>query len=335
MVKIMKTKRMFGLGLLCACLVLGVQAAPTVSIQDTALMPGETGTVAVSITDVANLGTAQLDIGFDPRVVQVTGVGSGDFDVGGEGLANINNADGTVRLGAMQLGSAGLDGTVLVCTLTLEAVGGAGASSPLTIIKAELTEDTPETVYIQASLEDGLIRINGAGAPASTPTPDGSADPEPTPTEHAALITSSLQAALNQADSSDKIQVRITGNLAALIEHLDTGDTAYTLTTSANTVSCALPPSDIPELAKKPFVTSIDLDSGQAEKQPTATQTAAAQASLSQTPAPEETAAAAPTQASAAVAEGTAGTQAGAAAPGFSVWLAACGVLLFFCISRR
>ncbi len=330
----MKKERIFCLALFCACLVLTVQAAPSVSIQDATLAPGETGTVAVNITDVTNLGTVQLDIGFDPGVVQVTGIGSGDFDVGGEGLANINNTTGTIRLGAMQLGSAGLDGTVRVCTLTLEAVGGAGASSPLTIIKAELTEDTPETTYIQASLDDGLVRIAGTQASATTPTPDAGDDPEPTPTEHAALITSSLQAALNQADNSEAIAVRVTGNLATLIEHLDTGDTSYTLTASANTVSCSLSPPDILELAKKPFVTSIDLDSGQAQEQPAVTPTTASQESVPTNPAPEETTApstVSPTadQAGIAAAEGT------PAAPGFSIWLALCGMLLFFCIFRR
>ncbi len=342
MVKAMKQERIFGLVLFCACLALTVQAAPSVSIQDTALAPGGSGTVAVNITDVANLGTVQLDIGFDPGVVQVTGVGSGDFDVGGEGLANIDNAGGTVRLGAMQLGSAGLDGTVLVCTLTLEAVGSAGASSPLTILKAELTEDTPATTYIQASLDGGLITIAGAQTASLTPTPDnsGGSDPGPTPTEHAALITSSLQAALNQAGSSGTISIRVTGNLAALIEYLDTGDTPYTLTASANTVSCSLSPADIRELAEKSFVTSIDLNSGQAQEQPAATATTASQGSVSGTPAPEETAAAstAPptaTQASVALAEGTSAAHTSAAAPGFSIWLALCGMLLFFCIFRR
>lgn len=307
---------------------VAVQAIPTVSIQDIALNPGETAVAEVSVAGAENLGTIALDLAYNPAVVQVTGVNGGSFDTGP--LSNYNNSLGTARIGAFQIQSPGLEGAVTVCEVGIEAVGAAGASTSLTIVSATLTDATPAGAEIEASLRSGQITI--AGTPTPTPDSDGS-DPEPTATPHAALVTESLRERIDRTGAGEGIPVVVTGEVAALIEYLETGGVGYALSESPNTVTCTVPTATITDLAEQTFVAVIDLGgvSGAAATTPEPTYLSAAASGAAGEATPTVTAASTTVVTPSFTAirsTESPETPASTAVPGFSIWLALAGVLL-------
>ncbi len=315
--------------LVCLAYATGaVQALPTVSIQDITLTPGETAITRVTVSDVTDLGTIALDLAYDPAVMHVTGVSGGGFDTGP--LSNYNNTFGTARIGAFQIQNAGLAGTATVCEIAIVAVGAAGSSTPLRIVSATLTDATPAGAQIEASLRSGQVNI--AGTP--TPVPEsGGNDPEPTATPHVALVTKSLRERMDRTSATGTIPIAVTGEVAALIEYLETGSIDYALSESPNTVACTVPPATITDLAQQTFVTIVALGtvSGSPAATPEPTDVYVAASGATDEPTPTAvTASTATTTGSTA----SPTTSASTAAPGFSIWLALAGVLLVFILRR-
>ncbi len=124
----------------------------TVSVEDVDVEMGESVIVPIMITDVKDLSGCAIDFEYDPSVVHVTEVTSGDLQL----LAsNVDNGTGWMYANAAD--PAGLDGAVVFAYVQLTAVGGMGDESLLDITVDQLLD----TGYnpIEHAVTDGLFTI--------------------------------------------------------------------------------------------------------------------------------------------------------------------------------
>ncbi|MDY6959744.1 MAG: cohesin domain-containing protein, partial [Halobacteriota archaeon] len=159
-------------------LSLFVSFVPSALAQDTAISigdgsvdPGESVTVPVMIRNATNVGVVDINITFDPTVVNVEVEEiyvdvldkwfiTSDFD---NPIPVIDNTTGFARIGAFQSENPGLNGDVGIVNLILTAVGDAGSFTTFDITVNELKEATPEGIDIPATVEDSMFTIRGDG----------------------------------------------------------------------------------------------------------------------------------------------------------------------------
>jgi len=151
--------------------VLSVVGPATVS-------PGDTFVVDVNVTGTADLYAFQLDLAFDPTVLEATGVSEGAFLPGGGTTfflpGSIDNTGGTVSFNSDTLLSAisGVsgDGTLLVFDFTALGSG----TSPLTI-ENEILLDSGLN-FISDTTEGGSVTVQGqtGGGGGGTNVPEPS-----------------------------------------------------------------------------------------------------------------------------------------------------------------
>ena len=127
-----------------------------VAIGDAVAMTGENATTAIVITNIINLGTADITLTYNQSVVHVIAVNESDFDFMG---TEIDNVAGRTRIAAFQTLSGGLNGTVVVANVTLSAVGSGGDSAALNLAINELKEASSEEVSIPASVHNGSFTV--------------------------------------------------------------------------------------------------------------------------------------------------------------------------------
>ena len=131
-------------------------AATTVSIENVFVEPNGNVTASIMISNVTNLGVADINLTFNQSVVQVSGAANSGFDYLN---AVINNSIGVARIGAFQISSPGLNGDIKLADVLLNAVGSAGEASLLELSIIELKEvSTPETP-IYATVDNGIFAI--------------------------------------------------------------------------------------------------------------------------------------------------------------------------------
>ena len=88
---------------------------------------GDTATLSVVVDDVVDLAGWQLDIMFNPRVLEAVSASEGDFLSGGEGNTffvgdNIDNVNGKITgVSAALIGTGGSSGTGILLEVTFEA----------------------------------------------------------------------------------------------------------------------------------------------------------------------------------------------------------------------
>ncbi|RLG23326.1 hypothetical protein DRN77_04760 [Methanosarcinales archaeon] len=127
-----------------------------VTIGDAVAMTGENDTTAIVITNITNLGTADITLTYNQSVVHVVAVDGGDFDFMG---TEIDNVAGRTRIGAFQTSSGGLNGIVRVANVTLSATGNGGDFTPLNLTISELKEAGSEEITIPASVNNGTFTV--------------------------------------------------------------------------------------------------------------------------------------------------------------------------------
>jgi hypothetical protein len=150
----------------------------TISIGDVDALIGENVTTTIIISNIINVGTADITLTYNHSVVHVTAVDSSDFDFMD---ATIDNPSGITRIGAIQATSPGLNGNVRLANVTLKAVGGAGESAILNLTLNELKEAGPEEISIPATTHNGTFAIAEVTLPEVTnPIANPSAIPEDT-----------------------------------------------------------------------------------------------------------------------------------------------------------
>ncbi|HIC92398.1 MAG TPA: hypothetical protein EYP21_10145, partial [Syntrophaceae bacterium] len=131
------------------------------------LAPGANTTVPIminNITDPNGVGSATIELYYNPSVVHVTNVANGDFDLV---IQNINNTIGVTSIGASKFG-AGLTGSANIANVTLQAVGIEGERSPLNISILLLKNATPQQGDIPANPVNGTFFIIDQTPPSVT-----------------------------------------------------------------------------------------------------------------------------------------------------------------------
>lgn len=147
------------------------QAAISVSTETVPANDTTTVTVTADATDVAGY---QVNLTFDPGVVQVERVaGSETFD---SPVSNVNNDEGWVFLTQSKV--EGTDDPVLA-RITFAAVGGNGTSSTVGFVGDDTMLNDAESQTIDAELRPGQIRVTDDDLFAQNTSTDGQ-DAEPT-----------------------------------------------------------------------------------------------------------------------------------------------------------
>ena len=153
----------------------------TISIGDADALIGENVTTSIIISNIINVGTADITFTYNQSVVHVTAVNSSDFDFMD---AVIDNSSGITRIGAFQTSPGGLTGSVRLANVTLKAVGSGAESSTLNLTINELKEAGPEEINIPATTQNGTFTIIETTPPVVTnPTANPLSIPEDTDSE--------------------------------------------------------------------------------------------------------------------------------------------------------
>jgi hypothetical protein len=128
----------------------------TISIGDADALVEENVTTAILISNIINVGTADISLTYNQSVVHVTAVDSSDFDLMD---ATIDNSQGLTRIAAIQAASPGITGDVRLANITLRAVGSGGDSCTLNLTINELKEADPDEISIPATTHNGTFTI--------------------------------------------------------------------------------------------------------------------------------------------------------------------------------
>jgi len=132
----------------------------TVSIGNVSLAPQASTTIPIMITkDTAqNVGSARINLTYDPTVVQVTSVeGNEFFDV-----FESNIIDGTVSMTGMN--STFLTTPIKFADVTVKAVGNVGDYSPLNLTINELRDEYGSEMYPR-EVSNGSVSITAVAVP--------------------------------------------------------------------------------------------------------------------------------------------------------------------------
>ena len=134
-----------------AFFLISAATATTVAIANASADPGVTTTTTFTAYEVQNLGNFGITVTYDPNVVNVTGIAGGP----GVGVFSWERiASGQVRFYTLNMGLTepipSLSGDVLLATLTLQAVGSEGDTSPLTIEIGQLVDNEGDPISTTA-----------------------------------------------------------------------------------------------------------------------------------------------------------------------------------------
>jgi len=111
----------------------------------------------IRIDNVTNLGSADLNLTYNPSVVMVVNITRGDFDFMESNLER--KSYGFVRIGALQTANPGLNGSVIFAWVTFKAAGNMGEISSLNISVNALKDATPQCKPIPYTVNNGLFTI--------------------------------------------------------------------------------------------------------------------------------------------------------------------------------
>lgn len=132
----------------------------TVSIGNVSLPPHASATIPIMITNdtAQNVGSARINLTYDPSVVQVTGVeGYEFFDI-----FTSNIIDGTVSMVGMNWTS--LTTSIKFADVTVKAVGNPGDYSPLNLTIIELKDESGTPIYPR-EVNNGSVSITAVAVP--------------------------------------------------------------------------------------------------------------------------------------------------------------------------
>lgn len=153
--------------------------------------PGTTFSVAITVADISELRSYEIDMSFDPAVVEVQTVEQGAFLQGTSPVTlgpEIDNEAGTVTFGALGMGSGPWpSGSGQLASLTLRAV--ADGVTALSLRDVGLYD--AEAAAIPTAVEHGQVQVGDEAMPGGTPT----GAPTRTPTREAAVTATATSAA--------------------------------------------------------------------------------------------------------------------------------------------
>lgn len=135
-----------------------------VQVGEVTLGPGETGRVALlatGVTDADGVGGFELQVNYDPTVVNVVGVLAGDaaFTTStGYIIANPDNTAGVLRIVGIQPQIPGPVGELVLAYLEVKAVGNPGAVSALDLLINGLIDSQGFYILTQAVVGQVSLR---------------------------------------------------------------------------------------------------------------------------------------------------------------------------------
>jgi len=158
-------------GILMLTAIPGLAAQSNViSIGDAVLDPGNSTTIPIMIYNATDVAGVELNLRYDPDVVNVIGAEQGDF-TSWFALDDSNAGDGWVKITTYVKGG-NLSGDLIVANVMLEAIGSPGDSSPLNLEVIDLAD---QYGYSKEFVTDDRIFSIPEMAPAPVPalTPFG------------------------------------------------------------------------------------------------------------------------------------------------------------------
>jgi hypothetical protein len=189
---------------------LGATDQPTVTVSDVETAPNGTVTTDISTT-AEDVSTVELNMTFDPGVVEVSDVTKGDLS---QTTPSFDNENGWLSISGLDL--AGVDSPTLA-VVEFKSVGSAGTSTSVAFKELESTitdssnDDIPVSydsgsVSISESFDafelDGAEVINQYGELNATSIPEGEAVQNENVTLRATLV--------NTANSAESVDVEFT-----------------------------------------------------------------------------------------------------------------------------
>jgi len=152
-------------------LVFPVSGA-TVTIGDYAVAPDGSVVAQMIANNVTNLGSATVNLIFDPSVVHVTSVAAGTGNAMTLGLiSNIDNSSGFAKISIGSL--TGLSGDVIIANFAMDAVGREGTSSPLDIEIVSFSDASVNGYNIPVTPVKGTFTITASGTPRNSASGGG------------------------------------------------------------------------------------------------------------------------------------------------------------------
>jgi hypothetical protein len=127
-----------GLFIILLSVFVSAASAATISIGNGTAEPGKTVVVPLMINDVADAGSVEVNLTYNPSVVIPINIINSDFDMPPQDLP-VDPESGYIIINAMQF-ATGLNGNVKIGDITLRAIGDEGESSPLNLADAILQD---------------------------------------------------------------------------------------------------------------------------------------------------------------------------------------------------
>ena len=160
---------------LCMMFIGVVSADSTIGIDSGS---GDT-TMPLYVANGTNVGSIQVNLTYDPSVVNVTGVTGSNMD---NMLANLEHAnDGCVRIIAYQSNSPGATGDFIIAQVAFKPTFNSG-TCPVNIDVTTFKDSTPRGNKMAYNVRDGIYTAVGGGGGHGGGGGSGTYPPDPTPT---------------------------------------------------------------------------------------------------------------------------------------------------------
>jgi len=180
----MKTRNFLMVGILLLTLVLSVSAADiVVTPQTSTLAYGDTAALTVGVQNVENLGGFDIDLRWDPSVVELE---TGDVQIGPLFSGHVNNSavytqSGRIRVAAVHATLGGVSGSADLFTARFRAIDDTGKSTAVSAVvnnygflNSTSGADIPVASIDNATITTQQInRIVASVGAASSRIPDG------------------------------------------------------------------------------------------------------------------------------------------------------------------
>jgi hypothetical protein len=142
-------------------IAISTAGAATISIDSGTAAPDGTVVVPLMINDVTGAGSVEVNLTYNPSVVIPISITNSDFDMPPQDPP-ITHESGYVIINAMQV-YTGLNRSVKIGDITLQAIGDEGDSCPLNLVDVVLQDMEQHDIPMDDAI-NGTFKINGAPA---------------------------------------------------------------------------------------------------------------------------------------------------------------------------
>jgi hypothetical protein len=135
-----------------------VPTSAMVKINNAAAAPNANTSTQIVLSAMSDFGTANIDLFYNPSVVQVTGASIGFSGYGGSLTPNIDNTIGKARFLITVTDIPGPNSPLTLVNVNLQAVGSIGQVSPLELSVITLAHSDGSSVI--PSVQNGIFNIS-------------------------------------------------------------------------------------------------------------------------------------------------------------------------------